>query len=67
MKHLIRIILDHSQHGKGDLDARIVVIGQDWGDEDSYVSSEGRCEPSNSTNRKLVEHASIHWNFDRER
>ncbi|WP_416828217.1 uracil-DNA glycosylase family protein [Ectobacillus polymachus] len=40
---------------KGDLDAKIVVIGQDWGDENYYLLSEGKCNPETATNRKLVE------------
>lgn len=30
---------------KDDFDAKIVVVGQDWGDEDNYLSSEGKCDP----------------------
>ncbi|PEJ52379.1 hypothetical protein CN692_21960 [Bacillus sp. AFS002410] len=39
---------------KGDLDAKIVVVGQDWGDENSYISSKGVCDPNNATNQRLV-------------
>lgn len=40
---------------KGDLDAKVVVIGQDWGDEDHFITQEGKCNTANATNRKLEE------------
>lgn len=39
---------------KGDLDAKIVVVGQDWGDVNSFRMSKGECDPKNGTNRRLV-------------
>ena len=38
----------------GDLDARILVVGQEWGDVDSFERQKGRDDPS-GTNRMLRE------------
>lgn len=38
----------------GDLDARVLVVGQEWGDVDSFERQQGRDDPS-GTNRMLKE------------
>lgn len=40
---------------KGDLDAKVMVIGQDWGDKDYYIQREGKSNPDNLTNKRLKE------------
>jgi uracil-DNA glycosylase len=39
---------------QGNLDASIMVVGQDWGDTTYFVLHEGRSEPRNRTNLTLV-------------
>ena len=38
---------------QGDLDAKLLVIGQDWGDENYFRSNEGRDNDGNATNQNL--------------
>lgn len=40
---------------QGNLDASIMVVGQDWGDTSYFVRGEGREGPRNPTNLALVE------------
>ncbi|MGA2262082.1 MAG: uracil-DNA glycosylase family protein [Acidobacteriota bacterium] len=40
---------------QGNLDASLMVVGQDWGDTAYFVRHEGREGPGNPTNRALVE------------
>lgn len=40
---------------QGNLDARIMVVGQDWGDVKYFADHRGMANPSNPTNRTLVE------------
>jgi DNA polymerase len=37
----------------GDLEAHLMIVGQDWGDVDYYVENSGLDDPSNPTNRTL--------------
>lgn len=37
----------------GDLDARIMIVGQDWGDVNYYLSNNGRPSAKNPTNQNL--------------
>lgn len=37
----------------GDLDARVLVVGQDWGDQRAFVQQEGRDISNDETNRML--------------
>jgi uracil-DNA glycosylase family 4 len=52
--------LDSDQIGpwslwQGNLDATLMVVGQDWGDENYFVRNRGRDLTQNFTNRALVE------------
>lgn len=38
---------------QGNLDAEILVIGQDWGDENYYLNNRGRDNDNNPTNKNL--------------
>lgn len=38
----------------GDLDAKVMVIGQDWGDVGTFIRQEGKYNPIKDTNRNLV-------------
>jgi len=40
---------------QGNLDASLMVVGQDWGDETYFIRREGREGPRNPTNLALVE------------
>ncbi len=40
---------------QGDLEAKITVIGQDWGDTRYYTENHGREKPRNKTNDHLIE------------
>ncbi len=40
---------------QGNLDARLMVVGQDWSDADYFVQHEGRPWPRNPTNLALVD------------
>ena len=40
---------------QGNLDAAVLVVGQDWGDADYFVENDGRDLPRNPTNRALIE------------
>jgi DNA polymerase len=39
---------------QGSLDAKVMVVGQDWGDIDSYIKDKGMDEDNNPTNKNLV-------------
>jgi len=39
---------------QGNLDARVMVIGQDWGDERSFIADRGCDSPSSPTNQALI-------------
>lgn len=39
---------------QGNLDAHILVIGQDWGDENYYITNKGRDDDKNPTNINLI-------------
>jgi uracil-DNA glycosylase family 4 len=52
--------LDSDQIGpwsiwQGNLDAKIMIIGQDWGDTAYYLNNKGRDRDDNPTNRRLRE------------
>src|SRR5262245_28173851 len=52
--------LDSQQIGpwslwQGNLDATVMVVGQDWGDTGYFVRGEGRDSDNNPTNLALVE------------
>ena len=50
----------------GDLEARVLVVGQDWGDRRAFVTQEGRDSAKSATNRMLQSLlASIGGNGDR--
>ncbi|MBA2876243.1 uracil-DNA glycosylase family protein [Thermaerobacillus caldiproteolyticus] len=38
---------------KGDLNAKVMVIGQDWGNEEYYIHQQGKPNPDNFTNKRL--------------
>lgn len=38
---------------QGSLDAQVIVIGQDWGDQDTFQRQEGKCSDSGATNKNL--------------
>ena len=40
---------------QGNLDAKIILIGQDWGDINYYIENKGYDTDNNPTNRNLVE------------
>ena len=40
---------------QNNLDAKIMVIGQDWGDENYYIKNKGRDSDDNPTNLNLIE------------
>jgi len=39
---------------QGNLDAQILVIGQDWGDENYYITNKGNDDDKNPTNSSLI-------------
>ncbi|MGC4379398.1 uracil-DNA glycosylase family protein [Fictibacillus sp. Mic-4] len=39
---------------KGSLDAKVMVVGQDWGDEETFVKQKGEVNPGGHTNKNLV-------------
>lgn len=42
-------------HWQGNLDAKLMVIGQDWGDTTYYTNNEGHESDNNPTNQTLIE------------
>lgn len=40
---------------QGNLDAKILLIGQDWGDAKYYIDNKGKDKDSNPTNKNLIE------------
>ena len=44
---------------QGNLDASLMVVGQDWGDKTYFIQHEGRSNPMNPTNSALVERIGI--------
>jgi len=44
---------------QGDLNAKIMVVGQDWGDIDTYKDWKGRDKDTNATNTNLIKLLSI--------
>ncbi|MDR4225932.1 hypothetical protein FO507_00815 [Bacillus mojavensis] len=43
----------------GNLNAKVVVIGQDWGHVEAFIRNKGQVNPLNPTNNKLIEMLSL--------
>ncbi|WP_163113718.1 uracil-DNA glycosylase family protein [Bacillus sp. JNUCC-21] len=39
----------------GNLNAKVLIIGQDWGHVDAFIRNKGQVNPLNPTNNKLIE------------
>ncbi|MED5590661.1 uracil-DNA glycosylase family protein [Bacillus subtilis] len=43
----------------GNLNAKVMVVGQDWGHVEAFIRNKGQVNPLNTTNNKLIEMLSL--------